>query len=70
MTWRTARVFLIFGGARRRRIITLAIINGGLGLQLAWPYQANTKTGVLVHAVVARDVYLVWTALIAMTFIR
>jgi Na+-transporting NADH:ubiquinone oxidoreductase subunit NqrE len=53
-----------------RAIFTLAIINGGLGLRLAWPYHTNTKTRVIVYSVVAGVIWLVWVAVIAIASIK
>lgn len=49
-----------------RAIITLGIINGGLGLQLA----ANTKAGEIVYGVVAAIIWLVWMGVIVLAFLR
>lgn len=50
--WAVAHVWL------GRIVITLAIINGGLGLRMA----ANTKDGEIAYGVVAGVVWLVWMA--------
>ncbi|KAH7393602.1 hypothetical protein BKA64DRAFT_92005 [Cadophora sp. MPI-SDFR-AT-0126] len=49
-----------------RAVITLGIINGGLGLQLS----ANTKTGEIAYGVVAGVMWLIWMAVIVMAFLR
>lgn len=53
-----------------RAIITLAIINGGLGVQLAAPYLANLKTGEIIYGVVAGVMWLIWVAVIAIAFMK
>jgi hypothetical protein len=53
-----------------RAIITLAIINGALGLQLATPHQPNSKTGEVVYAVVAGVMWLAWMVIILISFIK
>jgi hypothetical protein len=49
-----------------RAVITLGIINGGLGLQLS----ENTKNGEIAYAVVAAFMWLLWMAAILMAFLR
>jgi hypothetical protein len=49
-----------------RAIITLGIINGGLGLQLT----ENTTTGEIVYGVVAGAMWLLWMAVILLAFIK
>jgi len=53
-----------------RATIMLAIINGGLGLQLAAPYQPSTKTGEIVYGVVAGVMWLVWMGVILISFLK
>ncbi|KAH7321931.1 hypothetical protein BKA65DRAFT_513289 [Rhexocercosporidium sp. MPI-PUGE-AT-0058] len=49
-----------------RAIITLGIINGGLGLQLA----GNSRNGEIVYGVVAGVMWLIWMAVIVLAFLR
>ncbi|KAH6698973.1 hypothetical protein BKA61DRAFT_530202 [Leptodontidium sp. MPI-SDFR-AT-0119] len=49
-----------------RAVITLGIINGGLGLRLS----ANTKTGEIAYGVVAGIMWFTWMAVIALAFMR
>lgn len=45
-----------------RAAITLGIINGGLGLQLADSMNRSSKGGIIAYAVIAALVWLVWVA--------
>lgn len=49
-----------------RAIITLGIINGGLGLQLS----GNTTGGEIAYGVVAGVMWLLWVAVVAMAFLK
>jgi len=49
-----------------RAIITLGIINGGLGLQLS----GNTTKGEIIYGVVAGVIWSLWVVLIVTTFVR
>ncbi|KAI6716341.1 hypothetical protein B2J93_6475 [Marssonina coronariae] len=49
-----------------RAIITLGIINGGLGLQLA----GNTRHGEIAYGVVAGAMWLLWMGVIALALLR
>ncbi|KAG4416644.1 hypothetical protein IFR04_010224 [Cadophora malorum] len=49
-----------------RAIITLGIINGGLGLKLS----ANTKSGEIAYGVVAGVMWCIWMAVILIAFLR
>lgn len=51
-----------------RAVITLAMINGGLGLQLVQAYQPGTKKGIIVYSVIAGVIWLVWMGVIVMDF--
>ena len=53
-----------------RAIITLAIINGGIGLHLAARYQPHTSTGEVVYGVVAAVMWLTWMTVILTSFIK
>ena len=45
-----------------RSVITLGMINGGLGFKLADTMDLGSHTGMIVYAVVAGIVWLVWVA--------
>jgi len=49
-----------------RAVITLGIINGGLGLQLT----ENTTNGAIAYGVVAGFMWLLWMAVILLAFIK
>ncbi|PBP20268.1 CBD9-like protein [Diplocarpon rosae] len=49
-----------------RAIVTLGIINGGLGLQLA----SNTRDGEIAYGVIAGVMWLAWMGIIVLAFIR
>ena len=58
--WATAHVW--FG----RVVITLGIINGGLGLKLS----ANTKRGEIAYGVIAAVLWLVWMAVAGVSYAK
>ncbi|KAF1999794.1 iron reductase domain protein [Amniculicola lignicola CBS 123094] len=45
-----------------RAVVTLGIINGGLGFKLADTMNVGSKTGMIVYSVVAGIMWLVWVA--------
>ncbi|KAJ8117537.1 hypothetical protein OPT61_g1295 [Boeremia exigua] len=47
-----------------RAVITLGIINGGLGLQLADSMNMSSRGGIIAYAVIAAIVWLVWVVAI------
>ncbi|KAE8451879.1 hypothetical protein EG329_002720 [Mollisiaceae sp. DMI_Dod_QoI] len=49
-----------------RAVITLGIVNGGLGLQLS----GNTVKGEIAYGVVAGVMWLLWVAVMVLAFIR
>ncbi|KAK0099624.1 hypothetical protein ONS95_013479 [Cadophora gregata] len=49
-----------------RAVVTLGIINGGLGLKLS----ANTKSGEIAYGVVAGVMWCIWMAVVVMAFLR
>lgn len=49
-----------------RAIVTLGIINGGLGLQLA----GNTRNGEIVYGVVAGFMWVLWMGIVLLAFVR
>jgi hypothetical protein len=53
-----------------RAVITLAMINGGFGLQLTQAYQPGANKGIIVWSVVAGVIWLVWMGVIVMDFFR
>ncbi|TVY82091.1 hypothetical protein LSUE1_G005086 [Lachnellula suecica] len=52
-----------------RAIITLAIINGGFGLQLAGMYHDN-KAPEIAYGVIAGVIWVIWMAVIAISFVK
>lgn len=53
-----------------RAILTLGIINGGLGLQLARPYYAEIPKGEIAYGVVAGVVWVVWVIVIIVSYVK
>lgn len=50
-----------------RIIVTLAIINGGLGLLLAWDTPSKSRGGAIAYGVVAGIIWVAWMIVIAIT---